>query len=476
MLCLAKELVTDRSNPVKAVTNCKVPLPRLTMQLLLPLCFALLTDSDDSHDEIEKCDPHYKPLWARFWALFVCLSLGVTAASDPALWAIATETFSVERAALEAQYKALPRCGEPSRVRRFMQRWLSKWEQGNFTCADELRIGRKRLLSVEEAQKAADLIKKGKWIKVKVRNKVQHRLVYYTSIQDAIDNCPEVADICTRNNITAEQLREAMHYVDPDLVRKRITFKRRLSKEEKADRVQTAEAMLQRLSEDPSMLERMVFIDETSVVLLGDNHDHVHAWCDKHDVNFHDVCPLPAVSTSNPLKVHLIAAVSAHPAFAATKGLVYVEVTTGTTYIKRRHNRRLDGSTKVSDYNYQVRCTAGVYLGFNTCTPCSTVASDNQGVFRPPARCSAATYSTLSPLHSILQLAKLRVSAMAAPPAAAAKAAMMQLGSCRSASWMRTSDVRALTTAAFSLISRAAMSDLLYWCMPVQWCLPSTCT
>lgn len=365
--------MTEQSNSVKAVTNCQASLTRLTLQLLLPFCFALLADSDGSHDEVEERRIHCKPLWARFWAVFVCITLGVTAASDQALWAQAAETFSAQRAALEAQYESLPRCGDPSRVRRFMERWLDKWQEGNFTCADKRRSGRKRLLSVKEAEKAAALIKKGKWIKVKNRNKTYHRLVYYTSIRDAIDNCPELADICTLNGITAEQLREAMHYADPDLVRKRITFKRRLSKEEKADRVRTAEAMLQRLSDDPSLLERMVFIDETSVVLLGDNHDHVHAWCDKNDVNFHDVCPLPAVTSKNPLKVHIIAAVSAHPAFAATNGLVYVEVTTGTSYIKRRTNKRLDGSTRVPDYNYQVRCTAGVYLGFSTQTPCSIV-------------------------------------------------------------------------------------------------------
>lgn len=277
--------MTDQSNAVKVVANSKVPLPRLKLQLLLAFCFALLTGTNDTNPQKKRADPYFKPVWARFLAVIVCLSLGATAASSPEVWDAATETFSVMREQLEAEFKSLPRCGEISKLKRFMEYWLREWGEGNHTCADKRRSGGPRLLSEAQAQKAANLIKKGRWIKVKTGKKTYHRLVYYTSIQDAGDHGPEVAGICTRNGITVEQLREAMHYVDPDLVRRRITFKRRLNKEEKADRVQTAEAMLQRLSEDPSMLERMVLIDETSVVLLGDNHDHVHAWCDKNDVN-----------------------------------------------------------------------------------------------------------------------------------------------------------------------------------------------
>jgi hypothetical protein len=81
-------------------------------------------------------------------------------------------------------------------------------------------------------------------------------------------------------------------------------------------------------------------------------------------VNFNDVCPLPVGHNKEPVKVHIIAAVSAHPAFESTNGLVYVEFTTGTTHIKRRHNKRMDGSTRVDNYSYQV---GGVALLLHCC-------------------------------------------------------------------------------------------------------------
>jgi hypothetical protein len=76
------------------------------------------------------------------------------------------------------------------------------------------------------------------------------------------------------------------------------------------------------------------------IVLAGGNHDHVYAWCDEHDVNFADTCPLPVPNKKHPAKVHIIAAVSAHPAFAATNGLVYVDFTTGSSHSHRCHNKR----------------------------------------------------------------------------------------------------------------------------------------
>jgi hypothetical protein len=304
--------------------------------------------------EKEKKAPHFKPMWVRWLAVFVCISVGVTAASSNAKWREAIASFEQQKEQWEKTFENLPYCGELERPRRFMSDWFDRVKDGNHTCEDKHRSGRPRLVPPKVAERAAALVKKGRWVEVKTKKGTHHRLVYFTSIQDAVDHIPELQSILADHSITVAQLRAAMHDADPDLVRRRITFKRALSKEEKAERVATAKGLIERHAGDPSLLQNMIFIDETTIVLQGGNHEAVAVWCDKHDVNFNDVCPLPVGHKSEPTKVHIIAAVSAHPAFESTNGLVYVEFTTGTSHIKRRHNKRMDGSTRVTDYNYQV--------------------------------------------------------------------------------------------------------------------------
>ena len=320
-------------------------------------------DDIEENSEEGEADPHYKPMWARWLAVFVCVTAGVTAAASPEVWRAATVSFVEQLEQWEKVYTFLPHCGKISRPGRFVQRWYDKFLGGNYTLEDAARSGRPRLLSLKEAQRAADFVKKGRWVKVKARKGTHHRLVYFTSIQDAVDHTPELQKILEDNQISVAQLRAAMHAADPDLVRRRITFKRALSKEEKEERVKTAQELIQQYERDPSFLQNMIFIDETSIVLQGGGHEHVAVWCDKHDVDFNDVCPLPIGHKQEPTKVHIIAAVSAHPAFKASNGLVYVDFTTGTSHIHRRHNRRMDGSTRVPDYSYQVGGVAGLLQG-----------------------------------------------------------------------------------------------------------------
>lgn len=308
----------------------------------------------------EQADPHYKPMWARWLAVAVCVLVGVTAASEPEVWRQATATFVQQQQQWEKLFQNLPRCGKIEAPGRFVRRWFTKLLKGASDCEDDPRAGRPRLLSLEVAARAAALVKQGRWVKVKVGKHTHHRLVYFTSIQDAVDHTTELQDILRNNGVTVHQLREAMHAADPTLVRRRITFKRALSKEEKRQRVQSAKLLIDRVESNPDILHNMVFIDETTIVLQGGGHEHVAVWCDKNDVSFNDVCPLPIGHKADPTKVHVIAAVSAHPAFKASNGLVYVDFTTGTSHIRRRHNKRMDGSMPDPAYNYQVGTAAGV--------------------------------------------------------------------------------------------------------------------
>ena len=57
---------------------------------------------------------------------------------------------------------------------------------------------------------------------------------------------------------------------------------------------------------------------------------------------------------------------AAHPHYDNLGGLVYVDFTTGTTDIKRRVNKRLDGSIRSPDFKY----TVSVLLMLNANNTC----------------------------------------------------------------------------------------------------------
>jgi hypothetical protein len=97
----------------------------------------------------------------------------------------------------------------------------------------------------------------------------------------------------------------------------------------------------------------MVFIDETTIQTHGLKHDHIQVWMNSSDTRFHDFHGVPGKSW-DPVKVHAVVAVTAHPHYDNLGGLVYVDFTTGTTDIKRRVNKRLDGSIRSPDFKYSV--------------------------------------------------------------------------------------------------------------------------
>ena len=54
-------------------------------------------DAIEVDPQAEQADPHYKPMWARWLAVFVCVSVGVTAAASTELWHAATVSFVQQR-------------------------------------------------------------------------------------------------------------------------------------------------------------------------------------------------------------------------------------------------------------------------------------------------------------------------------------------------------------------------------------------
>jgi hypothetical protein len=180
---------------------------------------------------------------------------------------------------------------------------------------------------------------------------IQHK--FFTSVSEAVKQSQYLRDVKTELNVTNEQIRVAAHRVAPELRYRKVVFKHLLTPAEKAHRMSVSASLLARHHSDPTLLHRMVFVDESSILTHGLKHDAVHVWVNGSDARFQDHHGVPG-SLRHPVKAHVIAAVSAHPDFASAGGLVYMEFTTGTTAIHRRINKRLDGSQAVPDYAYWV--------------------------------------------------------------------------------------------------------------------------
>lgn len=223
----------------------------------------------------------------------------------------------------------------------------------NGSVFDAPRSGRPHKISEQDAVRAANLVKQGKWYKQTVGRKEYSYLRYYTSIAQAVRECAELAEICNKYNATPEQLLAAMHHYDPTLVRRKIFLKHSFTPMELDQRVTYAADLLRQFKANPQVLQNTIYIDEASIVISDKTKSDIHVWCERHDLNFTDVCPMP-LKKGETIVVRWICAVTAHPAFADKGGMVYFEFTTGTTDINRRVNKRFDGSQAVGNWKYQV--------------------------------------------------------------------------------------------------------------------------
>lgn len=237
-------------------------------------------------------------------------------------------------------------------TKTFLERWWTRFKEDG-TLEDRPRTGRPPIISAEEALRASVILKNGRYVDTKYKGKTYQELTGYPTVESAIEDNEWLRNLVISKHISADQLREAMLAHDPDLGRHRVVFKRKFSDAEMQARVDFSEAMLAKLKANPSFLQNVVFIDEASFIIHSKSKDVVHVWADKHAHCFSDVCPLD-IPEGDEIKVRFICAVSAHPKFAAKGGLVYMDFTTGTDDINWRVNKRMDGSVRVGNWEYQV--------------------------------------------------------------------------------------------------------------------------
>lgn len=292
---------------------------------------------------------HFKKRWVRLLAVAVCLSTMTTLATVN--WAQAVPQFTVQLGVVSNVFKDGP-VTICEKVPAFMQRWLNCFlETGDVK--DAPRAGRPPKIPDAEARLAAEIFCGGYTTTINVDGAQVPQRKYYSSLPEAIAKDTRVQNLVQQRDATSEQLLNAIHRVAPEVKQHSVTFRHMLSSAEKAHRWNTAGGLLARHRVDPSLLDRMVFIDETTILTQGLKREHIKVWVNTSDTSFKDFTSVPG-KPSDPVKAHVIAAVSAHPYYQPTNGLVYMEFTTGTTNIKRLHNLRQDGSTTTPSYVYTV--------------------------------------------------------------------------------------------------------------------------
>jgi len=233
--------------------------------------------------------------------------------------------------------------GVSGHYKDFLKRnWEHFCKTGRVDDAD--RSGRPAKLPEQEAKRASELIKAGKWVWVLPKKNGIKRQVYFRTIPQAIKEVPELQKLVEKYKLTADALRHRMLKVDPDLMRHTLTMKYDHDAASMRARQQYCKEMLAAISSGPNQrqafLESLVFCDEATVILSTTEDKKIHAWVSKEHFNKCTVLHMPHVKGYKDCKIHFFIAVSAHPAFQGTNGLVYWEFTTGTTALKRYHNTR----------------------------------------------------------------------------------------------------------------------------------------
>lgn len=292
---------------------------------------------------------HYKPLWMRVLAVGAVMA---TLTAGTVNYNKAGQLLQVQIGKFNNMYPE-----QQAQLHEAPEHFTERWFEGLTTRGsldDAPKSGRPHKINDSAALAVANILSAGYPYTYTIRGQQVTHHKYFTSVPEAVKQSQYIRDLTTELNVTTEQLRVAVHRVAPEVEYRRVSFKHMLTPAQKAKRMSVSAGLLARHHSDPALLHRMVFVDESSILTHGLKHDHVQVWVNHSDARFRDYHGVPG-SLLKPVKAHVVAAVSAHPAFASASGLVYMDFTTGTTAIRRRINKRLDGSQTVPDYVYWTR-------------------------------------------------------------------------------------------------------------------------
>ena len=222
------------------------------------------------------------------------------------------------------------------------------------------RRGREPLFTEQDAKKVAEVLKGGKMGSMMRGGTRVPRLVYWTSMNQALLESKELQEIQQQYNATPEQMLAAAKHWDPDLQRRTVTYHPDFSAAQLKDRIAKGAELLAYMPANASsrqqLLNRFMWGDEGSIMLSDLNLSRVQVWCSKANFNLQDIVSLPQMQGKRDCKVRFFIVVSSHPAFADQGGVVYWEFTTGTDHIRRMQNTQ--GQTTYEPFGYTVSTAA----------------------------------------------------------------------------------------------------------------------
>lgn len=237
----------------------------------------------------------------------------------------------------------------------FLQTSYNKWQQGGGE-KDAPRSGRPLKVPDSVALEAAKLVAKGTWYTAFRKRLATREPRGYTSIEEAVQQLQRLQQIKEQYRVDDKGLLHAMHRVMPRLKQHTVYFKYEFDNNALATRLQVASELLQTMPADEAeraaWLQRLVWMDEGGLATSDFVKKHVKVWALQGDTRLSRMVPAPHLQGQHESKVHFFMAVTAHPAFAATNGVVHWDFTTGTTHIRRRVNTL--GQTHDEPHVYRV--------------------------------------------------------------------------------------------------------------------------
>lgn len=215
-------------------------------------------------------------------------------------------------------------------VARFINLRVKHFRQSG-TVADAPRGGRPRKLPNKVVQWACDLFKEGYTV-MRPRPPgpgMETVQCFYTSIHDACKKNGTLAWVCSEYTVSPETLLDNMKAIDPNLVRRSTDVKVEHTAQQKLNRQRVAIDCMERLTKDKLSVQRVTWIDASSIELSNPAKMNHLVYCDKRDTRVCHVIADPRFSTSKKIYLKFVAAVN------YDNGPVYLDFTTGTTALKR---------------------------------------------------------------------------------------------------------------------------------------------
>ena len=151
----------------------------------------------------------------------------------------------------------------------------------------------------------------GFWRQVKVKGahgRTESRLFYYTTFADAVHRCDRLREIMEKYECSDRLMLAAIHRHCPNLIRKTLFSHQEFTTEGLKARQTYGTKMLNMITKELSILNLIVFCDESTFVLHGRTKQEVKVYCSSQDVQGPDVCYISDLAI-NPIKVHFYLAV-----------------------------------------------------------------------------------------------------------------------------------------------------------------------